>query len=356
MVLAIIVFIFVLGLLIFVHEFGHFIAAKRAGIKVEEFAFGFPPRLYAKKRGGTVYAINAIPLGGYVRLYGEDGKHASDPKSFYSKSLGVRFLVIVAGVVMNVVLGWFLFSIGYSFGLPVTSMPADKISGAKVTSEIVIADTLEDSAAQKAKLSKGDIILGANDQTFSQPEELSEFTTANVGQKITLTIKRYGATEEVPITLSKDEEAPLGVSILESEKVKVPIWRAPIVAAQETLNLIVLIFTTIGGFLVTLFATGKAQEAAGVGPVGIWFIFETATKLGSAYIVQLTALISINLAVLNILPFPALDGGRLVFLVIEAIRRKKVTPRIEGIVHAIGFALLIGLMLLITFRDIMRAG
>ncbi|GAG88785.1 unnamed protein product, partial [marine sediment metagenome] len=135
-----------------------------------------------------------------------------------------------------------------------------------------------------------------------------------------------------------------------------PIWRAPIVAAQETLNLIVLIFATIGGFLVTLFTTGKAQEAAGVGPVGIWFIFETATKLGFIYIVQLTALISVNLAVLNILPFPALDGGRLVFLVIEAIRRKRVTPRIEGIVHMIGFAILIGIMLLITFRDIMRAG
>ncbi len=356
MVLTIIVFIFVLGILIFIHELGHFIAAKRAGIKVEEFAFGFPPRLYAKKRGETVYAINAVPLGGYVRLYGEDGKHASNTKSFYAKSMWTRFLVIVAGVVMNVVLGWFLFSIGYSFGLPVTSMPADKIPGAIVTSEIVIADTLEDSAAQKAKLSKGDIILGANDQTFSQPEELSEFTKANTGQKITLTIKRYGATKKIPITLSEDEEAPLGVSILESEKVKVPIWRAPIVAAQETLNLIVLIFATIGGFFATLFTTGKADEAAGVGPVGIWFIFETATKLGFIYIVQLTALISVNLAVLNILPFPALDGGRLVFLVIEMIRKKRVTPRIEGIVHTIGFAILIGIMLLITFRDIMRAG
>lgn len=329
-------------------------AAKRAGIKVEEFAFGFPPRLYAKKKGETVYAINAIPLGGYVRLYGEDGKHTSDPKSFYAKSIWTRFLVIVAGVFMNVVLGWFLFSIGYCFGLPVTSMSVDQIPGATVTSEIVVADTLENSAAQAAGFSKGDIILGANGETFEKPEELSEFTKANAGQKITLKIKRYGATKEVPITLSGDEEAPLGVSILESEKVKVPIWRAPIVAAQETINLIVLIFTTIGGFFMTLFTTGKADEAAGVGPVGIWFIFGTATKLGFLYIVQLAALISINLAVLNILPFPALDGGRLLFLVIEMIRRKRVTPRIEGIVHAIGFAVLIGLMLLITFRDIMR--
>lgn len=356
MVLSIIVFILVLGLLIFIHELGHFIAAKRAGIKVEEFAFGFPPRIFAKKISGTVYAINAIPLGGYVKLYGEEGKHVSDPRSFYAKPLGARFLVIIAGVFMSLIFGWFVFSIGYTIGLPVTATDPDKIPGAVTYSEVVVAEAIEGSPAQEAEISRGDIILGANDRLFLKPEELSEFTKENAGTQVTFLVKRYGLTKKIPITLSEDEETPLGVSILEAKKVKVPFWLAPIVAAKEVIALIVLICVAIAKFIASLFVAGKATEEAVVGPVGIWFIFKAATKLGLAYVIQLTALISVNLAVLNILPFPALDGGRLVFWVIEAVRKKRVTPRIEGVVHAIGFVLLIGLILLITFRDIIRGG
>ena len=132
MFLTIIIFIFVLGLLVLVHEFGHFTAAKKAGIKVEEFAFGFPPRLFSKVKGGTRYSINAIPLGGYVKLFGEEGTHLKDPKSFYSKPLRPRFFVIVAGVLMNLILGWILFSIGYSFGLPVTATQPSNIKNARI--------------------------------------------------------------------------------------------------------------------------------------------------------------------------------------------------------------------------------
>lgn len=351
MILTITIFILVLGLLIFVHECGHFIAAKKAGIKVEEFAFGFPPRIFSKKKGETIYSINLIPLGGYVKLYGEEGKHLSDPKSFYAKSSRARLAVIISGVLMNLVLGWLLFSIGYSFGLPLTSIKAEDIPNAKISSEIVVSDIIENSSADKAKISRGDIIVGADSQVFTKAEELQEFTKNNLGKQTTFSIKKYGLIKKISVILSDDQEAPLGVAILESEKIKVPFWQAPWVALKEVFSLIKLIIVTIVGFFAILFSTGKAEQV-GVGPVGIWFIFQSATKLGLAYIIQLTALISVNLGIINILPFPALDGGRLIFWLIEIIRRKRVTPRIEGIVHTIGFVLLLAVLALITFRDI----
>jgi regulator of sigma E protease len=264
--------------------------------------------------------------------------------------------VIIAGVVMNIILGWFLFSIGYSIGLPITATNPNNIPNAKITSEIVVVDALANSPASKVGLSKGDIIVGANDNRFTTPDEMTNFTQANKGKQITLEIKRYGSIKNIPVILSKNSDAPLGVSILESQKVKVPFWQAPITAIKETGDLIGMIFKTIGSFFATLFKTGKAPTEGVVGPVGIWFIFQTAVKLGFSYILQLTALISVNLGIINILPFPALDGGRLIFWFVELIRRKRITPRIEGIVHTIGFALLILLILLITFRDIMNRG
>jgi len=354
MILTIVVFIFVLGLFIFVHELGHFIAAKKAGIKVEEFALGFPPRLWSKKLGETVYAINAVPLGGYVKLYGEEGKHTTDPKAFYSKPLFSRFWVIVAGVLMNILLGWFLFAVGFSFGFPATVTAPENIPGAKITSEIVVSEALPNSPASQAKISRGDIIIGTGGQKFSQPDQLSNFTKKHQGQEVVFQIKAYGITHDVSVKLSRDAKAPLGVSILDSEKIQVPFWRAPILAIKEVGSLIALIAKALAGFFATLFTTGKAQEGVVTGPVGIWFIMKTATKLGLPYIAQLAALININLAIVNILPFPALDGGRLIFFAIETIRKKRVTPRIENIVHTIGFAVLIALMLLITFNDIIK--
>jgi regulator of sigma E protease len=422
MILAIIIFIFVLGLLVFVHESGHFIAAKKGGIKVEEFAFGFPPRLFAfrvqrirrlkeldtheeikfeiddmksganekiketiteeidtskksrtiwnwkfawgpksvskllesgLKNNQTIYGINAIPLGGYVKLFGEEGTHLKDPKSFYGKPLGSRFFVIVAGVLMNLILGWILFSVGYSIGLPVTATNPSTIPNAKITTDIIVSDALPNTPAKSVGISKGDIITGANSTTFATADNMTKFTKANMGKSIILDVKSYGSVKKIPVTLSKNSDAPLGVSILESQKIKVPFWQAPWTGLKEVWNIIVAIFVALGSFFGTLFKTGHASGTGVVGPVGIWFIFQTATKLGFSYILQLTALISINLGIINILPFPALDGGRLIFWLIELIRRKRITPRIEGIVHSIGFALLIILILVITFRDIM---
>ena len=355
MVLTIIVFIIVLGLLIFVHELGHFLAAKKAGVKVEEFAFGFAPRLWSRKKGETRYSINLIPLGGYVKLYGEEGEHLKDPKSFYSKPLLSRLLVIVAGVIMNFVLAWILFWIGFTIGMPVTSLNPNDIPGATIKSEVVVAETLSNSPAEKSQITKGDIILSANGQTLNNPDDLKNITKANLGKKINFVIKRYGIKKEISAQLSKDKDAPLGVSILEAQKVKVPFWRAPLVAFQELINLVVMIFQVLIGFFAVLFKTGKAEEV-GVGPVGIWFIFKTATKLGAMYVLQLTALISVNLGIINILPFPALDGGRLIFWFYELIRKKRITPKVENVVHIIGFVILIALIVLISIRDIMRGG
>lgn len=354
MVLTIIVFVFVLGLLIFVHELGHFIAAKKAGIKVEEFAFGFPPKLYSKKIGGTKYAINLIPLGGYVRLFGEDGENIKNKNSFYAKPLWSRWWVIVAGVLMNFILGWILFSIGFSIGMPVTVTNPKDIKGGQITSEVAIVEVLSGSAAANAGITKGDTILKINNQKITTPEELSNFTKQNINKTVNVVVKRYGFEKELTLTLGKDKKAPLGVSTLQTDTVKLPFWKAPYVALIEVGKIIGLIFSTLGAFFATLFTKGKVQAEGVVGPVGIWFIFQTAVKLGFAYVLQFTALITLNLAIINILPFPALDGGRLIFWVYEAVSKKRITPKIENIVHSIGFAILLVLIALITFRDIIK--
>ena len=348
--ITILVFIFVLGILVFVHEFGHFLAARRLGIRVEEFAFGFPPTLWRKKVGNTTYKINAVPIGGYVKLYGEEGQHKKELNSFVAKPVWVRMIVVAAGVLMNFVLTFVLFWIGFSIGMPVTLTNPTDIPNAKITNQVIISDTQKGSPAALAGLSMGDIVLNINGESFNNAQEMANYTKSHLGQPITIQLKRYGMTKTITTTLG-DTDAPLGVSIVEGQIVKVPFWQAPVTAIQETGKLFVAIFVGLGQIIKTLVVSKKVQEGV-VGPVGILFLFKAAVKLGLLYIIQLTALISINLAIVNFLPFPALDGGKFIFLLIEAISRRKVSQKVENIIHTIGFAILILLILLITWRDV----
>lgn len=350
MILTIIIFVAILVLLIFVHEFGHFIVAKICKVKVLEFAFGFPPRLYAKKRGETIYSINAIPLGGYCKLYGEEEK-LDKPGSFMSRPVFQRILIVVAGAIMNLILAIILMTIGFTVGMtPLVSDPAT-LPGQK-TSQVMVAYVQPGSPAEKAGITYGTVLNG-----FSSASDLSKYTHENIGKSINLQIEKANEKSEKNIQLSQDDSAPLGVSVISITKVKQNFFVAIWTSIKETGKVIAAMFVFLWEILRSFFTTGKAGPAAeGVtGPVGLFNFTSEALKIGWIYVLQLVALISINLGIINLLPFPALDGGKILFLGLEGIfRRKVVRQEIENIIHLIGFALLILLIIAITYRDIIN--
>jgi regulator of sigma E protease len=350
MLLTIIVFIVILGLLIFVHEAGHFIAAKIAKVKVDEFAFGFPPRIVSIKRGETRYSINAIPLGGYVRLYGEE-EEIKKPHSFFGRPVGYRIFIVTAGVLMNFILAIILMTIGFTVGMtPLVSDPAT-LSGTK-KSQVMIVYVEPSSAAAKLGLAQGDILNG-----FSSPTDLQQFTQSHLGETVNLSITQGGKTENLTTQLSSDKNAPLGVGIVSITTVKQNVLTAFWTSIKETGKVIATLFVFLWTIIKSVFTTGHAGQAAEgvVGPVGLFNFTSQALKIGWIYVLQLVALLSINLGIINILPFPALDGGKVLFLALEGIFRKKVIRQeVENIIHLVGFALLIILILAITYRDIIH--
>lgn len=357
MILTIITFIIVLGVLILIHELGHFIAAKKAGVKVEEFAFGFPPRIWSKKRGETTYVINAIPIGGYVKMLGELEK-SSDKRAFENQSRWRRFVISIAGVTANVILAWLILTIGFIIGMaPLVSSP-DAIPGKKISTEIVVAEVVKDSPADKAGFAQGAYISSATTNggttNFTSISQFSRFTASHRGETVVFNYKIDNKTSNKEVTLSKDKEASLGVLGIEHSIVRVPWYKAPYVALRETYKITELTVIFLKDFFVKLFSTGKVAEGVG-GPVAIYVMTGAVVKIGIMAILQFIALLSINLALINILPFPALDGGRILFIILEAIARKKIVKeKVEQIIHTVGFALLILLIVLITYKDVVN--
>ncbi|OQA04634.1 MAG: putative zinc metalloprotease [bacterium ADurb.Bin400] len=357
MILSLLAFLVVLGILVLVHEFGHFIVAKKLGIKVLEFAFGFPPRLYSKKYGETNYSINAIPFGGYVKMLGEL-EHSKDKRAFENQSPGKRLLVAVAGVVMNILLAWVILSVGFTVGMPPLVSSADVIPGQKLSSEIVVAEVQKGSPAEKADLKQGDVLLraksGEDATDFDEAEDVGAFTKSHPGREIAIVYQRGDEQVEKKIQLQSEGETPLGVAVVERSIVQVPWYRAPYVALRETWEVTKVAFQLLGQFFVNLFSSGKMDENVG-GPVAIYVYSGLAVRAGIMIFLQFIAMLSINLALINILPFPALDGGRILFVVLEKILgRKVVKEEVENIIHTIGFALLIALLIAITYRDIVK--
>jgi regulator of sigma E protease len=349
--------IIVLSILIFVHEFGHFITAKIFGAKVEEFGFGFPPRLFGFKKGDTIYSINWIPLGGFVRIKGESGKEANDKDSFASLSFWKRSAVITAGVIMNLVLAWFLLTIGFAIGLPAAIEdlpPQAKVSEAKIQ----VLSVLPDSPADMAGLTVGDTIRTVDGTVPETTDWFRDYTNSRDGEPIVIGYTRGGEDDTlslVPRELEETERVGIGVAMIQTGLVSYPIWLAPVQGAGATLYFLkeigIAFYTLIHDLIIA-----KPVPVEFSGPVGIAVLTAEVTALGFRYLLQFMALLSVNLAVINILPFPALDGGRLVFLIAEKLRRKPVSPRLEATVHNIGFALLMLLILVITYRDIVNFG
>lgn len=332
------------------HEFGHFIAAKKSGIRVDEFAFGFPPRLFKFQKGETLYSINLIPFGGFVKIHGEEGQDTQDSRSFASKPIRIKAMVIAAGVVFNLILAWFLLSSGFIIGLPTStsSIPAGaEISDVKIT----ILQVVSDSPASQAGLKSGDEIAG-----FSKIEEAQKFINENKGKEIEINYKRDGAFSSVKLIPRIDPPAgqgAIGIAMDEVGIVRLPWYLSIWHGLKTTFLLTISITLAIFYFFVDLFR-GLAGFDAVMGPVGIVSATGAVAKLGFSYLLSFIAILSINLAVINIIPFPALDGGRLLFLLIEKIKGSPISPRFSSIVHSIGLAILLILMLAITYKDILK--
>ncbi len=356
--LTLVVFILVLGILIFVHELGHFIMAKRNGIKVEEFAFGFPPRIFAIKRGETEYALNLLPFGGYVRMLGESETDLTDaekknPRSYARQSAWSRSKVVIAGVIMNFILGWLLITLGFIIGMaPVVTDPAE-IPYATTQSAVVISGVGAGTAAETIGLKAGDLARQLNDVEITTKEKLAEQTKAHKGEEVILKITR--GKQDLTLTGKLGSgEVPLGVQLADETKVKLPIWWAPIYAVWESIKAAGLIFVGVINLFKDILTTHHIPEEA-AGPVGIFYVTKSVLQLGFGALLNFVAVLSINLGVINILPIPALDGGRLLFIVLETLNKGKkvINERIENIAHMIGFVLLILLIISITFNDIM---
>jgi regulator of sigma E protease len=343
----------VLSLLIFVHELGHFVVAKRAGVKVEEFGFGYPlPNglftITLFKRGETTYTLNPIPFGGFTRMAGEEDPNIES--SLASKSKLARVSVLSAGSVMNILLGIVFFALCFMLGWP------EAVEFDNATIESVVSG----SPAEQAGLKVGDIVIWADGEYISNPDELVAYTRKKVNQEMLLVVKREGKITKVRVTPRFDSEgvSRIGVVIIPMvTKIGLktyPLGEAALRGLERTASVIAFTF-----YIPVLLIRGllSIEMARPIGPVGIAQLASQAVQQSVETgwwfpILNLMALLSIGLAVGNLLPLPGLDGGRIFFVIVEAIRGKRIDPEREGAVHLIGIAFLMTVLIFITYQDI----
>ncbi len=356
MIWSIFVFFLVLSILVIVHEFGHYIVAKKNGIWVEEFGFGLPPRVFSKKIGDTIYSVNALPFGGFVRLHGEmteepnlaSGQVFKKDRAFINKSLWVKTAVITAGVIMNFLLAIVAFGIVYSY----TGIPRD-------IKEVKVLNISTNSPAQLAQILVGDIVKKVDGQEVKSVAEFISKIEDKKGKKVKLEIDSSGdeAIRIITITPRTNPpagEGPLGVSITNTETYFAPVWQRPFYGAYYGTKEAIFWGKNVAKGFVGIFTDlfhGKSPKDVS-GPVGVFAVTTEVAKSGILPLINLLGIISVNLAILNIIPFPALDGGRLLFIIIEAIFGKKIAPKFESVVHSVGMIILLVAILAITFKDI----
>lgn len=355
--MTILIVIISLSLLILVHEAGHFFAAKFFGVRVDEFGLGFPPRIFGKKIGETTYSINLLPLGGFVKIYGEDstgepggpnGTNQEDERRTFSfQPAWKKSVIILAGVVMNVVLGWLALSLVFLAGSP---------------KHLAIADVALDSPAREAGLEAGDIILGVEYEggALEDPvksEDLISVMKNAPASEVILSILRSG-DEELRVVLSgraspPEGEGPLGVALIDIGFDKKGFFGSVVEGFKTTGRMLGLITVSFYNIITRIFVAPEILNSL-TGPIGIFVIAKEAGALGLVYLMQISALISLNLAVLNLIPFPALDGGRFLMIIIEKIKGSPVPQKFQMAANAFGFVLLIVLMVFVTIKDVGR--
>ncbi|HUX81071.1 MAG TPA: M50 family metallopeptidase [Candidatus Paceibacterota bacterium] len=354
------IFIAVIVVLIVVHEFGHFVAAKLSGMQVDEFGLGYPPRaLTLGTIGETKYTLNWLPFGGFVKIFGEDG--GSGSRSFSSRPRILQAVVLVAGILMNLLFAYVLITGALMFGTPRALSPAEIATATQV--ELAVANVLPSSPAAEAGIVPGDSIMRASDTngqwTAADPKSFSTFIAASGGEVVTLEIKQNGKEQSVVATprtgmiAADPHRFALGVEVATIGIVPLSFWNALTQGAELTWGALTLTAYGLGHFFygILTFSADLSQVA---GPVGIAGVVGSASAQGLGDLFSIMAIISINLALINLIPIPALDGGRLLFVIIESIIRRPIKPRVAQTVNAIGFALLILLMVVVTAHDVFK--
>ena len=370
--MSILIFIIGIVVLIVVHEFGHFIVAKLAKMRVDEFGLGYPPRAAIIGRiGETILSLNWLPFGGFVKIFGEDidSEKVKDPRAFSSKNRLLQALVLIAGIAMNLLFAYVLITGALIAGTP-QALSQNEIVSARDT-ELAIANVLPSSPAARAGLLAGDSIISAKDvlgewrpstslgASAPDPASFSAFVAASRGDAITLEVKRNGneqtiiATPAAGVAASDPTRYALGVEVATIGVVPVSFFSAITEGASLTWGAITVTASGLGHFFIGIF-TLHADLSQVAGPVGIANAVGAEASQGFGNLLSIMAIISINLALINLIPIPALDGGRLLFVIIESIIRRPIKPKIANTVNSIGFALLVLLMLVVTAHDIFK--
>lgn len=377
-IFSILLFLFIILVLVIAHEFGHFIVAKWTNMRVDEFAFGFPPRIFSKKIGETTYAINALPLGGYVSIWGENGEPTLsskdqlfvpkmdinnedakyNPRAFGNRPWWAQLLVLVAGVTMNMLLAWFIF-IGISYG-NIKISESDEVYGNRIkNSELTVIDASPNGPAFKAGLVPGTVLISVTTKNatadLKNTASLIDFISAHNNDSFTITYQNENgikaSTTIVAVYGIVPDKKAIGLSVDNVGTVDTTLIEAIKIGSERTYEMTKMTF----GGLTTLFSSifqGKNVINELSGPIGIAKIVGQTSEYGYRAILTLVAILSINLAIFNILPLPALDGGRMVVVVIEAVIIRKVPYKYYSWVNVIGFFALILLLVLVTFHDI----
>lgn len=338
-----IVFLILISFLFFTHEFGHFLMAKIAKVPVLEFGFGFPPAIFKWKWKETVYSLNAIPFGAFVKVLGMENPKEKDPRAYWNQSVFKRLLISVGGIVSNFFWAWFILTLCLWLYLFVP-----------MKNHIIISEVQKGSPAEVAGLKEGDIVIKGNGTEFTNSKEVRDFTHLYQNQKVSITIMRFGKKIEKEIVL-REGEAPLGIAMLDTSlESKIPFWRAPFVSALILGQGVYLTASYLGKLIISPFTKEKVSVEIG-GPVAIWGYVSQFINLSWLFLLRLCAFLSLGLGFFNLLPLPALDGGRIAFLAGEGIFGKKVvTPEKENTIHTIGFIFLLLLSVLIAYNDIVR--
>lgn len=363
------IFLLIVGVILFIglvvaHEFGHFIAARRGGVEVDEFGIGFPPKIWAKKiktkKSKFLFTINALPLGGFVRLKGENDA-ATEPGTFGAAPLVTKIKVMLAGVVMNLVVALGLFTILALMGMPkIINNQFTVASDTKITREMIIraAEVDSNEPAGRAGIKSGDQIVAINGTKVDELGEIGSLAKENAGKSVPVTVKRDGMERQFQVNINQENTGNGYVGILperEGIQLQRSTWSAPVVAVGLTGQLTQLTFKGIGTVFSSLFKgdTKTASEQV-AGPVGIAVILKEGSKIGVNFVLFIIAILSLSLAIMNVLPIPALDGGRLFVLLLFRAMKKPLTKQREEWIHGTGFVALMGLFVLITVVDIKR--
>ncbi len=356
MFITLVIFILILGLLVFVHELGHFLIAKKNGVTVHEFAFGFKPRLIGWKRGDTEYAINAIPLGGYVRMEGESSD-SGKKGSFAAKKPGQRFAVLIAGVVMNAILAWILLTATYIIGSEPLTKTFGEHAGVATPTSVLIAEVVPNSPADMAGLKEGDTVLSLNGEELTDPYAFVNLIKEKAGTEIALNIVRDDTPATIKVTPRVDPPAGEGalgvVPGIRRGIVKIEWYKAPGVALLEVGSQMKGSLVGFGDFIKKLVVQQKVSEDV-TGIIGVGAVTGVVRELGIGPLLQFIALISANLAILNLLPILPLDGGHILFIILEKLRGKPVEDKYKNGIALAGLAAILLIFVVVSYQDVLR--